>query len=91
MGLGSPEVHFSLYLCFMSSCPFLAPHGRLSAGVSTSNLRDGFLVIHVSPGANKHKVTDGHLSLLRAQHGAEMLGGRRGNRSIGELSFHRSH
>ncbi|ELK31456.1 Myosin-Ih [Myotis davidii] len=24
-------------------------------GVSTSNLRDGFLVIHVSPGANKHK------------------------------------
>lgn len=64
-GLGSPEVHLPSHL-LMSSCPFLTPHCRLSAGVSTSSLSDGFLVIHVSPGANKHKVTDGHRSPLRA-------------------------
>lgn len=36
----------------------------LSEGVSTSNLSDGILVIHVSPEANKQKVIDGHQSLL---------------------------
>ncbi|EPQ09855.1 Myosin-Ih [Myotis brandtii] len=38
-------------------------------GVSTSNLSDGFLVIHVSPGANKHKGD----AILQCEHVFEVV------------------